>query len=141
MLAIALGVLLALALAFILARQIALPVRRLVAATRRVQDGDYDVQIDVKSGDEIGILSQAFRSLVEDLREKAALVDYMISASGATATKQVTSLAPGMRTAVITPGGQASAPGRGVRRSVRRERTARRRGNGRRVPRVRSRAR
>ena len=87
--------LLALALAFVLARQIALPVRRLVEATRRVQDGDYDVEIEVKSGDEIGILSQAFRGLVEDLREKAALVDYMISASGATATKQLTSLAPG----------------------------------------------
>src|SRR4029077_6096659 len=38
-LAIGLGVLLALVLAFVLARQIALPVRRLVVATRRVQDG------------------------------------------------------------------------------------------------------
>jgi len=96
----------------VLARQIALPVQRLVEATRRVQDGDYDVEIAVKSRDEIGVLSQAFRSLVEDLREKAALVDYMISASGATATKQLTSLAPGMRTAVMPPAGrEAPRPG------------------------------
>ena len=93
-LAIALGVVLALALAFVLARQIALPVRRLVVATRRVQDGDYNVDIAVTSSDEIGVLSQAFRSLVGDLREKAALVDYMMSAPGATQTA----------TALVTPG-------------------------------------
>src|SRR3989454_6943807 len=79
LLAIVLGVALALVLAFVLARHVAEPVRRLALATRRVQDGDYGVDIDVRSGDEIGILSQAFQSLVEDLKEKAALVEYMRS--------------------------------------------------------------
>jgi HAMP domain-containing protein len=87
--AIALGVLLALASAAIVARQIAGPVRRLALATRRVQDGDYGVDIEVKSADEIGILSQAFKSLVEDLREKAALVEYMMQASGGGATTPI----------------------------------------------------
>ena len=87
--AVALGVLLALGCAAIVARQIAGPVRRLALATRRVQDGDYGVDIEVKSRDEIGILSQAFKSLVEDLKEKAALVEYMMQASGAAATTPI----------------------------------------------------
>ncbi|HYT03411.1 MAG TPA: protein kinase [Gemmatimonadales bacterium] len=87
--AVVLGLLLALATAYVLARQIAGPIRRLALATRRVQDGDYGVDIDVRSRDEIGVLSQAFKSLVEDLKEKAALVEYMTSASGAAATAQL----------------------------------------------------
>src|SRR6184192_534050 len=81
--AVGLGIGLALVIAFGLARQIAGPVRRLALATRRVQDGDYSVEIAVTSGDEIGVLSQAFKSLVEDLKERAALVEYMMAASRA----------------------------------------------------------
>ncbi|HEV8303762.1 MAG TPA: protein kinase [Gemmatimonadales bacterium] len=100
--AIVLGVLLALGAAAVAARRIAAPVRRLALATRKVQDGDYRVDIEVRSADEIGILSQAFKSLVEDLKEKAALVEYMMSASGAAATQPISS-AP---TAVRDGGGQ-----------------------------------
>jgi serine/threonine-protein kinase len=92
LLAIALGVVLALGSAAIAARQIAGPVRRLALATRKVQDGDYSVDIEVRSRDEIGILSQAFKSLVEDLKEKAALVEYMMQASGAAPTQAITSV-------------------------------------------------
>ena len=81
--AVGLGIGLALVIAFGLARQIAGPVRRLALATRRLQDGDYSVEIAVTSGDEIGVLSQAFKRLVEDLKEKAALVEYMMAASRA----------------------------------------------------------
>src|SRR5881628_1829408 len=88
-LAVVLGLLLALASAFVLARQIAGPIRRLALATRRVQDGDYGVTIEVRSGDEIGVLSRAFQSLVADLRDKAALVEYMVSVSGAAPTAQL----------------------------------------------------
>jgi len=87
--AVGLGVVLALIFAFVQARQIAGPVRRLAVATRQVQDGDYSVDIAVKSRDEIGILSQAFKSLVEDLKAKAALVEYMMAASGSAATEQI----------------------------------------------------
>ncbi|HKA58775.1 MAG TPA: protein kinase [Gemmatimonadales bacterium] len=80
--AVALGVVLALIVAFLQARQIARPVRRLALATRRVQAGDYGVDIEVNSRDEIGVLSRAFKSLVEDLKEKAALVDYMAASGG-----------------------------------------------------------
>jgi len=90
--AVALGVVLALIFAFMQARQISGPVRRLVRATRQVQDGDYSVEIDVQSRDEIGVLSRAFKSLVEDLKEKAALVDYMMAAAGREATRPITSV-------------------------------------------------
>ena len=90
--AVALGVVLALIFAFVQARQISGPVRRLVRATRQVQDGDYSVEIDVQSRDEIGVLSRAFKSLVEDLKEKAALVDYMMAAAGREATRPITSV-------------------------------------------------
>jgi len=101
--AIGLGIVLALVFAFVQARQISGPVRRLALATRQVQDGDYSVNIDVKSKDEIGVLSQAFKSLVEDLKEKAALVDYMMAASGAAATQPLASVPTVIRDAA---GGQ-----------------------------------
>ena len=97
--AIVLGVLLALVSAGIVARQIAGPVRWLALATRRVQDGDYSVDIEVRSRDEIGILSQAFKGLVEDLKEKAALVDYMMQASGAAPTQAIVTVPTAIREA------------------------------------------
>jgi len=105
--AIALGVVLALIFAFVQARQIAGPVRRLVVATRQVQDGDYSVDIAVKSRDEIGILSQAFRALVADLKAKAALVDYMMQTSGGAPTQRIDT----MPTAVRAVGGEQLRPG------------------------------
>jgi len=107
--AIALGVLLALASAAIVARQIAGPVRRLALATRQVQDGDYSVDIEVRSRDEIGILSQAFKSLVEDLKEKAALVEYMMQASGAAPTQSISTIPTVIRAA--GGGGDQLRPG------------------------------
>ena len=92
LLAVGLGVVLALVFAFVEARQITGPVRRLAMATRRVQDGDYDVDVEVKSRDEIGALSAAFKGLIEDLKEKAALVDYMMAASGSAATQPIASV-------------------------------------------------
>src|SRR6266581_195603 len=105
--AVALGVVLALVFAFVQARQIAGPVRRLAIATRQLQEGDYSVDIPVKSRDEIGILANAFRGLAADLKAKAALVDYMMQASGAAATQRMDS----MPTAVRAAGGEPLRPG------------------------------
>jgi HAMP domain-containing protein len=105
-LALVLGLLLALASAYVLARQIAGPIRRLALATRRVQDGDYGVEIEVGAADEIGMLSQAFQSLVADLKEKAKLVEYMMASSGAAPTEQLKSARPSLATtgAALRPG-------------------------------------
>jgi eukaryotic-like serine/threonine-protein kinase len=97
--AVGLGVLLALIFAFVQARQIAGPVRRLVVATQQVQEGDYSVDIAVKSRDEIGILSQAFKSLVDDLKAKAALVD-MMQTSGGAATQRIETVPTAVRAVV-----------------------------------------
>jgi HAMP domain-containing protein/predicted Ser/Thr protein kinase len=103
---LALGLLLALASAYVLARQIAGPIRRLALATRRVQDGDYSVEIDVAAGDEIGMLSQAFQSLVADLREKAKLVEYMMATSAASPTASLPAARP-----LLAPPRDALRPG------------------------------
>ena len=104
--AVLLGLLLALGSAYVLARQIAGPIRRLALATRRVQDGDYTVDVEVSSADEIGMLSQAFKSLVADLKEKADLVEYMMSASGAAPTEELKSPRPS-----LAPAGTLLRPG------------------------------
>ena len=105
--AVALGVVLALIWAFMQARQIAGPVRRLVLATREVQDGNFTVDIAVKSRDEIGILSRAFKSLVDDLRAKAELVEYMMQTSGGAPTQRIDQVPTGVRAA----GGDQLRPG------------------------------
>ena len=114
-LAIGLGVVLALAFAFVQARQIAGPVRRLALATRKVQDGDYGVAIDVSSGDEIGVLARAFKSLVEDLKEKSDLVEYMMRATGAAATQPIGAAPTAIREVAgrpsIASGGDVLRPG------------------------------
>ena len=106
--AVVLGVALALIWAFMQARQIAGPVRRLVLATRQVQDGDFSVDIAVKSRDEIGILSKAFKSLVDDLKAKAELVEYMMQTSGGAPTQRLDLATTAVRAA---GGGEPLRPG------------------------------
>jgi signal transduction histidine kinase len=45
------------------------PVRRLVMATERIAGGDLDQGIPVKSGDELGMLTQSFNRMIQDLKE------------------------------------------------------------------------
>jgi serine/threonine-protein kinase len=71
------GLLLALGVSVIMARRITRPVRQLVAATRRVSEGQYSGRIEVGGQDEIGELAGAFGQMVEELREKDRLVEYL----------------------------------------------------------------
>jgi len=77
------GIALALALLFslLVARQITQPVRGLVIATRRAAEGDYAAEIPEAKG-EIGALASAFNLLLEDLREKQSLVDFLQGTGG-----------------------------------------------------------
>jgi serine/threonine-protein kinase len=72
---------LALVISFGVARQITQPVRGLVDAARRAAEGDYAAEIPAAKG-EIGTLASAFNLLLEDLREKGALVDFLQGTSG-----------------------------------------------------------
>ena len=114
--AVGVGILVALVSAFVLARQIAGPVRRLAEATRRVQDGDYSVEIPAGGSDEIGALARAFKGLVEDLKEKQDLVEYMMATSGAAVTQPLEAARTDIRAAAqgrasVTSGGDALRPG------------------------------
>jgi HAMP domain-containing protein/predicted Ser/Thr protein kinase len=71
------GIVIAGLLALLVARQITRPVGALVEATRRAAQGDYATDITVNAGGEIGTLADAFRSMLTDLREKAALVEFL----------------------------------------------------------------
>jgi serine/threonine protein kinase/HAMP domain-containing protein len=69
--------LLALASSVVLARQITRPVQRLVRATRQVSEGSYTAPINIPTGDEIGELAGAFSRMIEELKEKDRLVEYL----------------------------------------------------------------
>jgi serine/threonine-protein kinase len=71
------GLVLAILSSLVVARQITRPVRRLVDATRQVTEGQYSGTIDVASRDEIGELAGAFRRMMQELKEKQELVEYL----------------------------------------------------------------
>jgi eukaryotic-like serine/threonine-protein kinase len=67
-------------LSFFLARRITGPVARLLRATEQVRVGNLDAaDLPVDSKDEIGILARSFGAMLEELREKAALEQYVAS--------------------------------------------------------------
>jgi len=53
---------------FHLARGITVPIQELAMATERIADGDLDVQLDLRSEDEVGTLVAAFNRMTADLR-------------------------------------------------------------------------
>jgi serine/threonine-protein kinase len=83
-----------------LARRITRPVASLVAATRRVGQGDLSGRVEVDSPDEIGELSRAFQRMIDELREKERLVDYLTSGGGR----------PAAASPPAAPAGQAQLP-------------------------------
>jgi serine/threonine-protein kinase len=78
-------------LSFFLARRITGPVERLVAATEQVRVGNLDTpELPVDSKDEIGILARSFRAMLEELKEKAALEQYVASLNAKMGTEAET---------------------------------------------------
>ncbi len=76
------GLLLALGFSVLMARRISRPVRQLVDATRRITAGQYAGRIEATSSDEIGELAGAFDRMLEELREKDRLVEYLQTGPG-----------------------------------------------------------
>jgi serine/threonine-protein kinase len=105
------GLLISFLLSYVIARQITKPVSALVSATRKAAEGDYGTEIHVTSGDEIGTLAQAFRTLLSDLRDKEALVEILQSDSEAKTVQlkaAVTTLQDAATAHGITPGSTLS---------------------------------
>lgn len=55
-----------------LARDITVPIKELAEATHRIAEGDLNVRIDLKAGDEIGKLVQSFNQMTGDLQVSRA---------------------------------------------------------------------
>jgi class 3 adenylate cyclase len=56
-------------------RQILRPVNALVDAAQKVAAGDLTAQVDWKSKDELGLLSDTFNSMTKSIREKTAIIE------------------------------------------------------------------
>ncbi len=58
-----------------LARRITVPVQALAEATRRISEGDLDVQVDVDADDELGVLVHSFNSMTAELQRNKELLE------------------------------------------------------------------
>ena len=63
------AVLVAAALGFVITRSITLPIRGFMGVLERVSEGDFTVQAQVDSRDEIGVLAQSLNTTVHSLRD------------------------------------------------------------------------
>ncbi len=68
-----LALLLALPISFAMGRRIARPLAQLAKGAAEIREGNLDVKLPEAGGDEVGALARAFRALVRELKEKAAL--------------------------------------------------------------------
>lgn len=66
---IGVGILLAMGIGFAVAQMISKPLSQIVDAADKIAAGDLDVQIDVNTKDEIGILAKAFKKMSDTLHE------------------------------------------------------------------------
>ncbi|WP_420264864.1 cache domain-containing protein [Candidatus Magnetominusculus dajiuhuensis] len=60
---------------YLFSRRMVAPLKRLSEMALRIKSGDLTATIDIKRNDEIGILADAFNSMVEQLRGNFALLD------------------------------------------------------------------
>jgi adenylate cyclase len=65
-----LATLLGLIFAFLVTRSLVDPIRRLLGGTQAVEHGDLDVEIHVKTHDELAMLAESFNHMVLGLKEK-----------------------------------------------------------------------
>jgi methyl-accepting chemotaxis protein len=56
-------------LGFFISNSIKKPINKMVDAAKRIADGDLDVQIDIDSKDEIGVLADAFSRMASNMNE------------------------------------------------------------------------
>jgi class 3 adenylate cyclase len=64
------GLLVALGISLVLSNDLTVPIRALATGTRQVQQGDFSVQVPVRTRDEIGQLTQSFNEMTHGLAER-----------------------------------------------------------------------
>lgn len=67
------AIFLAVLAAFVMARRMVAPIRRLADATRAVAAGDYERQLEIPSGDELGSLVRSFNTMIVEIRRAAEM--------------------------------------------------------------------
>ncbi|MBI5568547.1 MAG: SpoIIE family protein phosphatase [Desulfomonile tiedjei] len=79
----AVGAILLLAVSFLMARSVTSPLHRMAQATRRVAEGDLDIDLsDIRQQDEVGELAQSLTTMARDLKT------YIRNLTETTAAKQ-----------------------------------------------------
>ncbi len=63
------GMIVAIILGVIISRMISIPLRKIVDAAELIADGDLNVQLDIKSKDEVGILADAFSRMTTNIND------------------------------------------------------------------------
>ncbi len=66
---------LALVLGFLFAGEISRPVQKLAAGARRLAGGDYDTRVSVRSGNEVGVLADAFNQMGEEIQKAISEIE------------------------------------------------------------------
>ncbi len=64
-------------LAWLLARRFARPIRELAVATKEIREGNYEVNIPVRSKDELGDLAMSFNEMAGELKTKEQIRDVL----------------------------------------------------------------
>lgn len=73
--ALVLGLVISLLLSFLLSKTMITPIERLTDGLKRVADGDFSRKIEVTSRDEIGVLTESFNSMAQQLKDTIAAVE------------------------------------------------------------------
>lgn len=66
---VAIGVIIGVLLGLFISNTISKPIRKIVEVANKISDGDLDVNIDIKTQDEVGMLAQAFDKMAENLND------------------------------------------------------------------------
>lgn len=70
---VALSLVLAILVSLLLARILVVPVKRISQATKRLASGDYDVEVNINTADELGQLAKSFNTLANSLQKNKKL--------------------------------------------------------------------
>lgn len=62
-------------IAYIISKQITMPIKKLANKTKEITNGNFDVDIDIKSEDELGMLASDFKNMVETIKMQIKTIE------------------------------------------------------------------
>lgn len=70
-----LGIVIAVGIGIVISLSISKPVHRIIKIADKIADGDFDVTIDIKGKDEIGLLAASFKKMTEKLNSTMSYIN------------------------------------------------------------------